>query len=953
MNPGLLVPLGLFALVFGGIAILALRRPLLARLAAREAIRRRGQTLLVVAGLMVGTATITAALVGGDSVEDSAVESFAYRNWGYIDLTVRRADNGFFPRSIASSLVREPSVQRVTDGVAEGVEVFGATTDLDRRQGTSGVVLVGFDAAKQEPFGAFRLVGGGSTTGADLERGEVIISRLLATKLDARVGDTLTFGLESAAPESEGGSIPPPTPALTVAGIAIAEPPGSYTLSAVVFAPLETAARIVGSELVNVVWISVPGGIRDTEDAALAAEAPLKAAVKRVVTTGSETPEFLVSQAKLDEVDNAKTLSEFFRAMLVGMSALVVAAGSALIVNLIGMLAEERRSRLGVLRALGLRRKRLVTMSVIEGAIYSLLAGVLGVVLGLPAGRLIAQRFGNAFAEFAGDDFDFQFHFVLRPGTLVTGFAVGTLLTLLVVWIAARRTSRLTITAAIRDLPEPADDQARRRWPARLRLAALALVGLAGLASSAVPAKTAGGLAVILALSLALRGRLSPRLLPTLTGLALAGWSFYQVSTISPDEDAGAFFGTFVLSLLAAVFGLTILASANLRVVERLAGVFGRARQAMLRPPMAYLARRPVRTGLTTGVFAIIIAMLAMFSVFFVIFEPEFARFSNGYDIRVLSTGSADIRLPSEIEPDVERSLKLTTLGYVGPFHGEAGFGDSERTLVPLFVVDPVTAREHPPVRLDLRDEAYASDTEAWAALAGTKKLAITAFGNPGQTIRLRGDAGEVELEVIGTPTFGLLDGMYVSELTARQFASAPVGASMLVDAREGVDALEMARRIEADLFEQGVEADAIQVLADNASRANRAIFSTIDILMRMGLIIGVLSLGIVALRVITERRHAIGVLRAIGYKRHSVMGGLIAEAGATVTIGALVGCAVGIMMGWLFYNQQESKPGFGLDWANLGGALALVLVSVLLVTLGPAWRASRLPPAEAVRYSE
>jgi putative ABC transport system permease protein len=192
-----------------------------------------------------------------------------------------------------------------------------------------------------------------------------------------------------------------------------------------------------------------------------------------------------------------------------------------------------------------------------------------------------------------------------------------------------------------------------------------------------------------------------------------------------------------------------------------------------------------------------------------------------------------------------------------------------------------------------------------------------------------------------------------VSSPTAARFASAPEGSSMLIDAKPGVDGLALARRIEAALFEQGVEADSIRKLADDATRANRAFFSTIDILMRMGLVIGVLSLGIVALRVITERRQSIGVLRALGYRKRSVMAGLIAEAGVTVTIGALVGVSVGIMMGWLFYRQQDSQPGFGLDWANLGGALALVLVSVLVVTIGPAWRASRLPPAEAVRYSE
>jgi hypothetical protein len=54
---------------FGTVALLAWRQPLLAQLAWREALRRRGQSLLVIVGLMVGSAAIAAALVTADSLE--------------------------------------------------------------------------------------------------------------------------------------------------------------------------------------------------------------------------------------------------------------------------------------------------------------------------------------------------------------------------------------------------------------------------------------------------------------------------------------------------------------------------------------------------------------------------------------------------------------------------------------------------------------------------------------------------------------------------------------------------------------------------------------------------------------------------------------------------------------------------------------------------------------------
>lgn len=945
MSPGLGVVLFLFALAYGTVVWFAVRRPLLARLAVREAVRRRGQSLLVVAGLMVGTAAITAALVGADSVTDSAVDAFAYRNWGHVDLTVTAA-NQLFPEDVADRLAASPALARVVDGVAAGLELVGSASDLDTRQGASGVILVGFDPGAQRPLGAYVLTSGRRTFGRDLGPADVLVSRVLADKLAARAGDRLRVSVET------GKTLPPQrTQELRVAGIARSEGPGAYTLGSVVFAPLGTAQRVAGTDRINIVRVSAPGGVRDSLEAARRAAPVLEQEVRRL---GGAAP-LTVSEAKASEARSATEFTSFIRAMLIGMSALVVAAGAALIVNLIGMLAEERRTRLGVLRALGLTRRRLIGLTVIEGALYSLLAGVAGTGVGVAAGRIVAARFGRAFATFSGEDFDFRFFFSLRASTVVAAFAAGSILTLAVVFLASRRTARMSITAAIRNLPEPAPERTRRRWLRTVLRVVPGALGLSGVAAGPPLPRLAGGIAVILVASSVARPRLSPRTHATLTGLALAGWAFANIAGQNPEENAGRFFTLFVISMLTSVLGLTTFAAANLHVAETVVGLPGRASarlRAILRPPLAYLARRPTRTGLTTGVFAVIIGMLTLFAVFYVVFRADYERFGAGYDVRVLSTGSPRIELPEAVRRDAVRSIAIPTRGYIGPLRSEDHFSEAERMFVPLFEV-PESVAGNPPVRLERRAKKFSSDRAAWEAIAGDPALVVSNFGTPGQIITLQGRDGPVTFTIAGSQPFGLIDGIFGTPRALAPFREAPLGATMLIDLGRQSDAARVARTIERELFAQGVDADAVQKLLDDADRANRAFFSTIDVLMRMGLVVGILSLGIVALRIVTERRHVIGVLRALGYKSREVMAGLLAEAAVTTTIGAVVGMAVGVPMGYLFYRQQDNQPGFGIDFASIGGVLGLIYLAVLLVTLGPAWRASRLPPAEAVRYSE
>ncbi len=148
------------------------------------------------------------------------------------------------------------------------------------------------------------LTTGQRTVGRGLAPDGVLLSRVLADQLGARPGDRVRVRAGAGGQSARaGGTGTGARLDLRVAGIAREQGPGGYTLGPVVFAPLGVAQRIVGANLVNVVWISAPGGIRDSLAAARRAVPAVRQAVAAL---GSRVP-LQVQEAKAGEISSARS----------------------------------------------------------------------------------------------------------------------------------------------------------------------------------------------------------------------------------------------------------------------------------------------------------------------------------------------------------------------------------------------------------------------------------------------------------------------------------------------------------------------------------------------------------------------------------------------------------------------------------------------------------------------
>jgi putative ABC transport system permease protein len=122
-----------------------------------------------------------------------------------------------------------------------------------------------------------------------------------------------------------------------------------------------------------------------------------------------------------------------------------------------------------------------------------------------------------------------------------------------------------------------------------------------------------------------------------------------------------------------------------------------------------------------------------------------------------------------------------------------------------------------------------------------------------------------------------------------------------------------------------------------------------------LGLVVGVLSLGIITSRSVLERRQEIGMLRALGFTGKQVRTIFFIEVTFTLLLGALIGlaCAIVVTYGLWFSIIRDLDYPYVIPWGEIGILLGASYIVALLATAAPIRRSSKVAPAEALRYIE
>ena len=178
-----------------------------------------------------------------------------------------------------------------------------------------------------------------------------------------------------------------------------------------------------------------PRAVTFFEVAALCKDCPVEDIVGQI---GGALPGARVSAIR-QVVESRKAAVDQFRRLGLAVSAIVLAIGGLMVFVTVMGNVQERTREIGVLRAVGFRRRAIVSLLFWETGWVSLLSAVSGAVVGMSAAWIASPLFGVAKAEV-----------LFTPA--VAGVVIGMVLGLLGSVPPARRAAALSPTEAIRAL---------------------------------------------------------------------------------------------------------------------------------------------------------------------------------------------------------------------------------------------------------------------------------------------------------------------------------------------------------------------------------------------------------------------------------------------------------------------------------------------------------------------
>ena len=724
---------------------------------------------------------------------------------------------------------------------------------------------------------------------------------------------------------------------------------------------------------------------------------------------------FRVIPMKSDVRKQTEDAGASFSALFLVFGSFVIFAGILLVMNLFVMLADERKSEMGMIRALGMQRGDIRTMFVLEGSVVGLVSSGIGAVLGIGVARVLMFALDRVMSDTFGGSilFGWEWH------SLLTGFSIGFLVTWATLLATSFYISRMNVVAAMRDIPTRLKDSLPW-WSILVSLllicAAAGCVAMAFTVGDPLDGTryawwlTAGFLFLLglvpplfMVLSIALpelipigsvrmsRKVIVPRLVMTTLGLAMFGWGIWTDPwrvDMELGDSAFIVLGLFLVG--AGVLLLTSLAPVIARALARAGSSVSGRLASVLPTALAYPLATPFRTAMTMGMFSLVVFAVVILSGY----SAMFGNFLGGLgdnakgEWEIVAYGDVDLGDDysqwdlGDVDPNTFDAVAIIETATIQTHKLSAQDLENNSQFTSLRGFD-ANFTAHGALPLDSwSPELGTTPEEVWQKVMENESLAVIDFqlaveewqGERGIMFAGMdyniGDAIVVKdpfnpyvnhtlyiAAVLKEESGWFAPGIHVNKNFSRDhFDSEP--ASIWFSLPEGTsleDEESIVKGLQYALVEEGYFVISIESVFQTIQSFIFAMFGLLQAFLALGLAVGIAGLGVITIRNVSERQHQTGILRALGFQRGMVVSGYLIELTWISLLGILNGAVVGIGFHWQLYVKYLKEEGadFVMPWGEISLIVFGAYLLTLLATAWPVRKAASIHPAEALRAAE
>lgn len=837
-------------------------------LALRNMVARRSRTILTGIGIALGVAIVLAVNVTNATLLSSFDAVFDEAG-GQADLTViDRARGGQgFDADILDRVSRgkdvvaaAPAVQAFTlpaDDVNDWQASYGVAGTL---AAGSQLLLMGIDAQADASVRDLTLV-----TGCLLEPGEqrysVVLVENYADDHDYTVGDKLPILL----PGGQGIA------RLTIIGLIKRSGAGLINGGAVAFLPLPVAQELLDRRgRLDRIDVVLADQIADSSTALAEAKDQLAAVLGddvRIIYPGARGEEL------------AKRMTSY-RLGLDLLSLIAMFVGGFLIYNTFAMNVAERTRDIGLLRAIGMTRRQILTLVMIEAGILCLVSSIVGISMGLG----MAQGLSSTLSVIAGS--------AAIPMTVTAKSFTRSLI--------------LGIGVTLISALGPA----------------IQATGISPLQALRARAKTEAGT----------WERYGRQFGP---GMLVVGWIVFNYL---PLRQSVAWTVTSLASLvflLGAAFLVPLAVRPLIRAFQPAATwIFGHAGSL----GTANVQRAQSRTVLTVATLMLGIGMNIGITSLGDSFRYDLSRYTEaatGGDLIVYSPVRIERRTSQRLAA-VDGVELLTPERYVEAWTAGASTEDE----IVYVAIDPETRQQISQFIFesswqDTPANAFARLREGEAVFLSTTLSSRYHLG-VGDQIELDTPRGTYTFEVVGVVVDFTGNGMmvYGSWRDLRDYFGVDDADRLILQMAPGFEPLEVKGRIESQLGERlNLTVEAVDELMRDTLEIVDQSFVMFDTLALV--VVGVSAMGVVNTMTISvmERQREIAMLRSIGYTRRQVRRMILAEAASLGVMGGGLGLVLGLALSRMCIQVVQQLAGYELTYVLSSKALISSVVIALVIS--------------------